>query len=174
MIRIEKLAHEHIEWARVLHNDPEVLGMLTDPRIVTPEQQEAWFAKLQASKSSVRQIAFIDDVPFSVIRLDQIDYDNKSVCVGLDIHKDFRGKKLAKPLYQEIFKEWFEDRGFHRVWLMVASYNTRAVNLYTSLGMTREGTQREALLKEGVYHDYHIMSILEQEYVKQKASVEKT
>lgn len=155
------LDKEHLEWARQLHNDPEVLAMLTDPTVVSPEQQLAWFDKMKSSKSSQRLIVYLDSAPIGIVRIDQIDYANRSVCVGLDIHKDFRGKGYAKLIYSRILTEWFSDRKFHRVWLMVAAYNNRARNLYKSLGFLEENVQREALLKDGKFHDYYGMSILE-------------
>ena len=164
-IRLELLSEPYLEWARQLHNDPEVLSMLTDPHIVTPEEQISWFNKMSISASSRRVLVLTEDsIPAGLIRLDQIDWYNKSICVGLDISKDFRGKGLAKKVYHSVFEEWFVCQDFNRVWLMVAAYNTRARGLYTFLGFKEEGVQREALLKEGKYYDYIIMSILRREY----------
>lgn len=167
MLYFNNLDEAHLEWARTLHNDPEVLGMLTDPREVTPEEQVEWFTKLQRSTSSERWLVFnsCERCPIGLVRLDAIDHCNKSICIGLDIHKDFRGTGLARPVYRKLFEEWFVVRGFNRVWLMVAGYNARARHIYTSLGFKEEGIQREALLKNGVFHDYIIMSILKREYV---------
>lgn len=163
-ISFQPLDEEHLEWARQLHNDPDVLKMLTDPHVVTPEEQVGWFKKLQQSRSSERWLALKDDVAFGVVRLDQIDLHNRSVCVGMDIHKDFRGQGLAKPTYRALFKELFEGRSFNRLWLLVASYNTVARNLYHGLGFVHEGVQRQGLLKDYDFYDYIMMSILRNEY----------
>lgn len=158
------LGSEDLEWARLLHNDPEVLSMLTDSQEVSEQQQKHWFLNLQKSKSSKRLIVFSGVAPIGVVRLDLIDYYNKSIRVGLDIHKDFRGQGFAKPIYYKVFKEWFVDRRFNRVWLMVVPYNTIAVNLYKKLGFKNEGVQRQALLKDGKFYDYLMMSILREDY----------
>jgi len=152
------------EWARNLHNDPDVLRMLTDPHHVTPEEQLVWLSKIDSSSSSYRWVALSKGNAVGVVRIDQLDRHNKSVCVGLDIHKDFRGQGYAKPVYRAVFRHFFEDEKFHRVWLYVAAYNQVARNLYSSLGFTEEGVQRQALYKEGTYHDYIMMSILKEEY----------
>ena len=171
-ITLGRLTKDQLEWARLLHNDPEVLTMLTDPHEVSEAEQLVWFSKLESSGSSQRLVAFQDGVPIGLVRLDNIDQYNRSVCVGLDIHRDFRGKGLARPIYQKVFKEWFSDRCFNRVWLLVASYNEKARHIYSSLGLKEEGVQREALLKEGKYYDYICMSILRREYEKQTGVVE--
>jgi len=165
-----KLEEKDIEWARVLHNDPEVLKMLTDPREVSKEQQKSWFEGLQKSKSSERWVAEHKGAPIGVIRIDHIDRNNNSVCIGLDIHKDFRGKGHAKPVYSMIFRHWFDKEKMNRLWLLVAKYNEVALNLYKKLGFKEEGVQRQGLFRDGKYHDYVMMSLLKKEYDELKKS----
>jgi RimJ/RimL family protein N-acetyltransferase len=163
-IIFKNLTEEYLEWVRNLHNDPEVLSMLTDPHVVSYNEQIEWFNKLQKSTTLKRLVVFNNNTPIGIIRVDQKDYYNKSVGVGLDIHKDFRGLGLAKEIYTKLIKELFED-GFNRIWLLVASYNIRALNLYKKLGFVYEGAQREGLYKDGVFYDYLMMSILKKEYL---------
>ncbi len=158
------LTSEHLEWARQLHNDPSVICMLTDPHIVTKEEQVKWFNKLQHSTSSQRLVVYNNEVPAGLIRLDDIDMYNKSICVGLDIHEDFRGRGLARPIYTKLFDIWFNDEGFNRIWLAVAEYNEVARHIYTSLGFIEEGCMRKALLKDNKFSDYILMSVLKEEY----------
>lgn len=164
-ITFKPLCHNTLEWARRLHNDPGVLEMLTDPHVVTVVEQEEWFNRLKGSSKSKRLLAVHGSENVGVVRIDLIDENNKSVCVGLDIHHGFRGKGLAKPIYRAILEEWFNVRQFNRVWLCVAEYNKVALGLYQSLGFEVEGVQRQALCKEGQYHNYIMMSILKEEYV---------
>lgn len=161
-LKFSPLTEYHLEWARCLHNDPEVLCMLTDPHKVSREEQIDWFSNLQESKTSKRLVVSYKECLIGIIRLDQIDYNNKSVQVGLDIHKDFRGGKFAKPIYNKLLSELFVE--FNRVYLMVAEYNRRAINLYSDLGFKYEGTHRQALFRYGKFHDYISMSILREEY----------
>lgn len=165
-VRLEPLTETLLEWARELHNDPEVLSMLGDPHVVSTEEQVVWFEKLKQSKSSQRVVALVNGMPVGLIRLDQIDYNNLSVCVGLDIHKNFRGQKYAKPIYKMVLDDWFFNKEFNRAWLMVGEYNRRAFKLYEELGFIYEGTQRKALLKDGLFFDYHMMSVLKEEWNK--------
>jgi len=163
-LRFRPLLPLYLEWARQLHNDPDVLSMLTDPHIVSMNEQDEWYENLQKSNTSLRWMVFNYSNPIGIVRLDQIDKDNKSICVGLDIHKDYRGQGYAKLIYKQLFYEWFNEHEFNRIWLMVASYNTVAINLYTQLGFTTEGVQREALYKDGQFYDYIMMFILRSEY----------
>ncbi len=162
-IEFRHLDQRTAEWARCLHNDPDVLKMLTDPQIVTPEEQLVWLSKINNSSSSARWVVSCDGNDIGVVRIDQLDRHNKSVCVGLDIHKDFRGKGYAKSIYRELFNYYFYSHDFNRIWLSVAAYNDVALGLYRALGFVEEGVQRQALYKDGAYHDYITMSILKEE-----------
>jgi RimJ/RimL family protein N-acetyltransferase len=167
MFRFDSLSEPYIEWARLLHNDPIVIANLTDPHLVSSAEQKVWFSQLQKSKTQKRIVVFFEEQPVGLIRLDSIDYYNKSLAIGLDISKDFRGQGFAKPIYLQCFKEWFVENNFHRMWLMVADYNARAKHIYESLGFKNEGIQREALFKDGQFYNYLIMSILQKEYIAQ-------
>lgn len=172
MIHFSPLTLEHIEWARQLHNDPEVLSMLTDPHVVSEEEQRTWFSRLEKSKSSKRLLIMKRDFPpenynpypIGLVRLDSIDSYNKSICIGMDIHKDYRGQGFAKIAYSKLISELFNNQNFNRIWLMVAEYNQRAIHVYTSLGFRVEGLQREALFKNECYYNYILMSILRSEF----------
>lgn len=166
VVHFNPLSVEYIEWARLLHNDPEVLSMLTDTHEVSKEEQYSWFEKLENSTTSKRLVAFIDNTPVGVVRLDSIDISNSSVCVGLDIHKDFRGSGFSRPIYKKLFKRLFIEDGFNRIWLLVASFNERAIHIYKSLGFVDEGVMRKALYRNLAFHDYLMLSVLKEEYLK--------
>ena len=165
-IKFEELEEKDIEWARLLHNDPSVLKMLTDPREVSQDQQKKWFDSLKKSKNKKRLVVYVNDEKIGIIRLDEIDHNNKSIRVGLDVHKDFRNKGYGTLAYKKLLDYCFSELKFHRVYLMVAEYNKIALHLYEKLGFKKEGVMRQALFREGKYFDYIMMSILEEEYDK--------
>lgn len=161
-----------IEWARELHNDPEVLSMLTDPTVISPEQQIRWYVSVSNSSKSERLVVRLGGERVGLVRIDNIDHHNKNVCLGLDIAKEFRGRGYASEVYKDMFRLFFEKEGMNRIWLLVAEYNHRARHIYQSLGFREEGIYREALLKEGQYYDYILMGILKSEYHVEGEQVE--
>ena len=52
----------------------------------------------------------------------------------------------------------------NRLWLLVLENNEPAKNLYKKMGFVNECVQRQAIFKEGQYHDYIMMSLLRGEY----------
>lgn len=164
LIRI--LERDDIEPARLLHNEHSTLLMLTDVEHVSQAQQESWFQSVSLSRSSrryaVREKVSNDFV--GVFRVDHLDFKNRSVMVGLDIVPRHRGKGFAPEVYQWFLAYFFQQLGMHRVSLKVLDDNGKARKLYERLGFREEGRERDALFREGRFHDYICMSLLDSEY----------
>ncbi len=88
-----------------------------------------------------------------LIRLNEIDFINRSVCVGGDIGLEFIGKGHSKIMYQIIFKICFEIWGMNRIWLSALESNIRARNLYHKINFFQEGVIRKAVFKNGTFED---------------------
>ena len=54
----------------------------------------------------------------------------------------------------------------HRCWLEVAAYNEVGIHIYKKMGFADEGQSRERLYRFGKYHDYLLMGMLKDEYLK--------
>lgn len=157
------LEERDLEWARLLHNDPEVRLMLTDPSAVTRKGQREWFKSIRDSEKSKRLVVEFGRERVGLVRLDSIDYLNRSVLVGLDIDRRHRGRHYAKRIYAVLLRHLFSKLGMHRAWLKVAGFNARARRLYRELGFREEGVERGALYRFKRFHDYIIMGLLSEE-----------
>jgi RimJ/RimL family protein N-acetyltransferase len=153
-----------IEWIRLMHNDPEVLYMLTDANPISYFQQIDWYENISRSTKSKRLVFEYQGKAIGLARLDEIDLINKSICVGLDIHSDFRYKGHGKAGLKLLLMYCFEELNMNRAWLLVAEFNLIAFELYKKLGFIYEGIQRQRLFRKGKYFDYIMMSILKNEY----------
>jgi diamine N-acetyltransferase len=58
----------------------------------------------------------------------------------------------------------FGHLNFHRVSVGVVGFNERALRFYEKVGFRREGIQREGYYWQHRYHDFVMMSLLEDEY----------
>jgi len=71
----------------------------------------------------------------------------------------------------QLIKKWcFSVKKFHRAWLDCKDYNERALHLYESEGMVREGLIRETIVTNGVYENLVILGILDREYAARQAA----
>ncbi|MEG0291439.1 MAG: GNAT family protein [Anaerovoracaceae bacterium] len=127
--------------------------------------------ELKDRRSSKNEFDFtvvreIDNVPVGRIYVSRYDNVNKS----LDItriyigDKENRGKGLGEGALRLILEHAFNKLKVHRVTLDHFDGNVVAVNLYKKIGFRYEGIARDACIKDGLYYDLHLMSLLENEY----------
>lgn len=62
-----------------------------------------------------------------------------TIYIGMDIHKNFRGRGYSKIFYNMFFN-YLKEQGINHVYLEVLSSNQRAYNLYKDLGFKTENT----------------------------------
>jgi len=158
MIRTERLTlrlidAQDIEQVRELHNHPETLKWLSDTHFVTKMEQESWFKKISSSLTSRRYVVELCETKdlVGVFRLDDIDIENKSAHVGLDIAIDFRRKGIALETYEAMIPFLFEELQLNRLSLITLETNHPAISLYEKLGFMKEGTLRQAFYRETGY-----------------------
>ena len=74
------------------------------------------------------------------------------------------GRGHGREACRQVLHRVFDVLGAHRLSLDVIDTNERAVQLYASLGFTREGVMREAFRRGSEYRSLILMSLLEAEY----------
>lgn len=161
-----RTVEEHdLERMRALRNDPSTWMMLTDVGFIDAEAQRQWFQRVRLTNDK-RYYAVCDNTYdfIGIVRTDEIDRTNRSIRIGADIVPELRGRGYGSKVYRLIKKYCFDYLNMHRLWLAVLDTNEVALGLYEKQGFKVEGRYREAIFRDGTYHDYIIMSILEQEY----------
>lgn len=79
-----------------------------------------------------------------------------------------KGKGYGHETLQMLESWAFDDLHFHRAWLDCKDYNARALHVYETAGLVREGLIRETILTDGVYENLVILGILDREYFANK------
>lgn len=160
-LRIRVMERADIENARILHNEYSVLKNLTDVRFVSEAEQEIWFKNISESSSSSRFVVEEIDGDFvGVFRLDALDKTNRNAMVGMDITEKKRSKGYAKITFIWMIKYLFDEMGLHRLSLNTLENNHIAIKLYKKLGFEEEGVHREAIWRDGKFHDLIQFSLL--------------
>lgn len=155
-----------LEWIRQLRNDESTWSQLGTVTFIYEATQKLWFDALSKRRNQEYLIFTKDKKKLGIVRLTEIDKINSSMCVGGDIVPELRGKGLSKIMYKLIFKLGFDTLGMNRLWLMVLETNEKAIHIYKKIGFVEEGKQRQAIIRNGKYLDYLMMSILSKEYYK--------
>lgn len=75
-----------------------------------------------------------------------------------------RGQGLGERALLATLAKGFGEIGLHRVWLHTLPDNEAAQALYRKHGFVFEGTERDALLLDGIFMSQHRWSLLEHEW----------
>jgi RimJ/RimL family protein N-acetyltransferase len=106
-----------------------------------------------------------EEEPLGVISLTNISEANGSAELSVIIgdEKD-RDKGFGTEAIRVILRYAFEDLGLQRVDLSVFEFNELAIRAYEKLGFQREGRVRQAVRRDGKFHDAILMRILASEW----------
>lgn len=164
---IRTLEQKHLESLRTLRNDPDTSYYLTTVMPISAPAQKRWFESQSLDNTKMYLSILTTGGTFiGLVRSDEWDKVNQSIRIGIDIVPGERRKGLATEAYTVLFDYLFKQLNIHRVWLLVTDFNHPAFALYKKLGFVVEGSQRDAIYRDGAYHDYIMMSILKPEYEK--------
>lgn len=166
MFSLSYVGEEDLEFITDIRQDPEVQEYLGTLLFTNKQKQKQWFEKTCADPTKMyfvfKESGLIDD-KIGYVRFTDIDYINRSVCVGGDIHSKYRGKGYSKDMYKLIFDTVFNKMNMNKCYLWVLETNKRAIHIYNKLGFKENGRSREAIFKHGQYQDYIYMDILKKE-----------
>ena len=164
-ITLRIIEESDLDSMRNLRNDPTTWINLTDIEPIDSETQKQWFQSLVGRRDRIYLVASDEEHEFlGITRMDEIDRTNRSIRVGCDIAPELRGQGYGSKVFTAALKYSFDFMNMHRVWLAVLDYNQVGINLYKKYGFQKEGSYRDAIFRDGRYHDYIIMSLLEEEF----------
>jgi RimJ/RimL family protein N-acetyltransferase len=86
-----------------------------------------------------------------------------SLAVGIE-DKSQLGIGLGTEAIALVLEYAFRVLKLHRLSVRVIEYNARAIRAYRKCGFVVEGTEREAALVDGIWHDDIMMGMLDSEY----------
>lgn len=106
------------------------------------------------------------------ISLKNIDYKNKNAELGIALHPQYMGKRIASFALFEMAKRAFFKLRLNRIYLYVRTDNNRAVMFYEKNQLEFEGCSKESLLIEGEYRDILWFSLRKRNYNEWKKQFE--
>jgi diamine N-acetyltransferase len=151
------------EWA----NDPELRRLTGEVKPMTPAGAEAFLEKVYNDPDRVWFIvaSHQNDTPIGEAGLLRMFPPWRTTDLTLIIgEKDARGKGYGTEAIDLLLDYAFGYLNFHRVAVGVVGFNTDALRFYENVGFRREGVQRDGYYYDHKYHDFVMMSILEDEY----------
>ena len=151
-------------------NDPEIRDNVLGYRFPVTEAMEAdWVDAVLKDQSRTRVVLAIEDKAdgtfVGFVYLNGIDWFTRNAEFGILIGERSRhGKGLAREALALVAGYAFRDLNLNKIYLRVAAFNARALQLYRNFGFVEEGVQRQQAFVGGRYHDVVLLGLLREEY----------
>lgn len=167
---LRAVEEDDLEMLRELTNSPEFEKMVVGWSFpVSKKAQEAWFANCKYGLDKIRYtIVTEEDGPVGMIGLQDLDWKN-GVATGLGMRiakKEIRTKGLATDAWMTLMRYAFEELRLNRINGSALSYNKASLRVCEKVGFQVEGVKRQAVYKNGEYHDVVMMGCLRSDYEK--------
>jgi len=156
----------------------ESMKMLEDPAltrtlwrgVAMPRQEEeveAWLKTLRSDGSGPMALAIerlSDDAFLGACGFMELDVKNRFGTVWIYIGTIYQDHGYGTEAMRLLTEFGFMELNLHKVRLFVFSNNPRAQHVYEKLGFKLEGTLRQEIYREGIYHDQLAMGMLKEEW----------
>ena len=151
-----------VQWL----NDPEVRHYLKIYLPMSKAEEEEWFERqMEDDSGRVFGVETEEGVLIDNVGLSDLDWKNRSAFLGIVIaEKEYWGRGYGSDAIVALLRFAFGEMNLHRIYLSVFDFNQRAIRCYEKCGFRHEGRAREALFRDGRYHDAFQMAILRQEF----------
>lgn len=151
------------QWA----NDPEMRGLIGETRPSTYATALEYYEKVQADPSRLWLSVVVRETQQLIGETGLLRMfpawrtTDWSLIIGSPAA---RGQGYGTEAAWLMLNYAFGHLSFHRVAVGVVGFNTPALRLYESLGFQREGLQRDGYYYNHRFHDFVMLSLLEDEF----------
>lgn len=165
---LRAVEEEDIEMLRELTNSPDYEKMIVGWSFpISKKDQQEWFMKCKNDLSRIRYIIETqEDGSVGMIGLKDIDWKNGSASgLGMRIaKKEIRTRGLATDAWMTLMKYAFDELRLNRINGSALVFNKASLKVCEKVGFKVEGTQREAVYKDGKFIDLVFMGCLKSDY----------
>lgn len=151
-------------------NDLEVVDLLgANFLFIGTGVDERWFDNYLANRDKAVRLAIVElgtDIHIGNVNLTSIHMINRSAEFSISIgNKAYWSAGFGSLAAQKMLEHGFNNLNLNRIHLTLLLSNERAKRMYQRLGFQEEGCQKQAIFKNGDYHDILAMALLKGEFM---------
>lgn len=167
-VRLIAMEEEHTDMLRELSNDPDFEKMTVGWSFpISKADEHKWFENFKNGAASLRYVIWTEeDGAVGAIGLKNIDWKNGTADGGgmRIAKKELRTRGLATDAWMTLMKYCFDELRLNRVNGSALSYNIASQKVCERVGFKKEGILRQAVYKNGEYHDVIVYGCLRSDY----------
>ena len=152
-------------------NDPEMVQYLDMYLPMTEMSEEKFIEDLGTTRAKSDIIFVVEAIegesgkPIGNCGLHSISPKDHNATFGIIIgEKDYWSKGYGVEAARLLINYGFQQLNLHRISSSAIAYNDRSIKLHKKLGFREEGRLRQAMFKNGQYHDRVEFGILREEW----------
>ena len=152
-------------------NDPEMVQYLDMYLPMTEMSEEKFIEDLGTTRAKSDIIFVVEAIegesskPIGNCGLHSISPKDHNATSGIIIgEKDYWSKGYGVEAARLLINYGFQQLNLHRISSSAIAYNDRSIKLHKKLGFREEGRLRQAMFKNGQYHDRVEFGILREEW----------
>ena len=158
-ITLSPLQADELEMVRQWRNDPKIASLMLDQTYITPEMQQAWFARLQTSTSAGYYVASFRQQPIGVASLAAIDFQAGTAEPGMYIYLDeFRNNLIPFCVAFALNDLAFETFGLHRLLGKIFLSNQASIRFHEACGYRPYGERDGDLIRYFLEPDAYLLA----------------
>ncbi|MDP8948483.1 MAG: GNAT family N-acetyltransferase [Actinomycetota bacterium] len=163
-VELRRHARENYQLYGEWYGDPEIWRLTSwAAGPLSPSAVERLFEDRELSTTDDSFAIHLKDEerPIGVVSLMNISEANDSAELSVIVgHPEDRHHGYGAEAIDTILRYGFEELRLNRVGLSVFEFNEDAISTYEKLGFREEGRLRQALKRDGAFHDAILMSVL--------------
>jgi RimJ/RimL family protein N-acetyltransferase len=175
LVTLRPVKRSDITYFLKWFNDPEVIQYLGMYLPMTEMAEEKWIEELGTTRARSDVVFVIEAIegrsnkPIGSCGLHGISPKDHNATFGIAIgEKDHWGKGYGTEAARLIIRYGFEQLNLHRINSGAIGFNERSIRMHKKVGFTEEGRQRQAMFKNGAFHDHVLFGLLRDEWLKLK------
>jgi len=168
---LRELESNDIPQLNIWRNDKELIDTLGNNfRYISSDVDQEWYKQYMQNRDKQIRLAIVlaeTNQYVGNVNLTDIHSINASAEFSIWIGaKNLRSKGIGTFATKKILEHGFNNLNLNRIYLTVLNENKPAINLYLKTGFNIDGTHRQAIFKNGTFHDLVSMSILKSDFLK--------
>jgi len=152
-------------------NDPEIVQYLDMYLPITEMSEEKFIEELGTTRVNSDVLFVIEAIegasakPIGNCGLHQINPKDRNAIFGIVIgEKDYWSKSYGTDAAKLAINYGFQQLNLHRISSAAVAFNERSIKFHKKLGFQEEGRLRQAMFKNGQYHDRVEFGLLREEW----------
>ncbi|SER92173.1 diamine N-acetyltransferase [Vreelandella subterranea] len=167
-LKLRALERNDLRFVHQLNNNQSIMSYWFEEPYESFDELEELYNK-HIHDNAERRFVAEDNSGHAIglVELIEINYIHRSAEFQIIIAPDYQGKGFARTLIHQALHYSFTILNLHKIFLIVAVENIKAIHLYQQSGFVEEGHLVQEFFINGKYRDVKRMYILQEAFLAQ-------